>query len=54
VCLKKHFLLEITLSEKRATHIEIAEDALGDEVYYNYLKLTRKLVDEVDLDEERV
>lgn len=34
--------------------IEIAEDALGDEVYYNHLKTSRKLTDETDLDEERV
>ena len=34
--------------------VEIAEDALGDEVYYNYLKTSRKLTDETDLDEERV
>jgi len=32
----------------------MGEDALGDEVYFNYLKLTGKLVDETDLDEERV
>ncbi len=30
------------------------EDALGDEVYYGHLKLDRKLLDENDLDEERV
>jgi len=46
--------LEISLNEKYITIIEIAEDALGDEVYYNHLKLGRKLVDETDLDEERV
>jgi hypothetical protein len=36
------------------TNIEIAEDALGDEVYYNFLKIGQKIVDETDLDEERV
>jgi len=34
--------------------MEIAEDALGDEVYYNHLKVARKLLDETDVDEERV
>jgi len=47
-------LLETVLDEKKVKNIEIAEDALGDEVYYNYLKLNRKLLDETDLDEERV
>ncbi|CAF0751348.1 unnamed protein product [Adineta ricciae] len=42
------------LNEKLTSIIEIAEDALGDEVFYNHLKEGRKLVDEVDLDEERV
>ena len=28
--------------------------AFGDEVYYNHLKTNRKLLDENDLDEERV
>lgn len=51
---KTIFSLEINLDEKKATLIEISEDAFGDEVYYNYLKLNRKLVDETDLDEERV
>ncbi len=46
--------IETILEEKRITNIEIAEDALGDEVYYNYLKLNRKLLDETDFDEERV
>ncbi len=46
--------IEIVLDEKLATNIEIAEDALGDEVYYNYLKIGRKLIDENDLNEERV
>jgi hypothetical protein len=46
--------IEIVLDEKSATNIEIAEDALGDEVYYNYLKIGRKLIDENDLNEERV
>ena len=50
-----HFvLIEITLDEKLATNIEIAEDALGDEVCVNYLSVGRKLVNENDLDEERV
>jgi hypothetical protein len=47
-------VLEIIVDEKKATFIEIVEDALGDEVYYGYLKLDRKLLDETDLDEERV
>ncbi len=46
--------IEIVLNEKSATNIEIAEDALGDEVYYNYLKIGRKLIDENVLNEERV
>jgi uncharacterized phage-associated protein len=46
-------VVEIFLDEKSATNIEIVEDALGDEVYYNYLKMGRKLVDESILDEER-
>ncbi len=49
-----NYFLEIVLCEKRATDIEIAEDAFGEEVYYNYSKLSRKLIDETDLDEERV
>jgi len=52
--LKYFILVEIFLDEKSASNIEIAEDALGDEVYYNYLKMGRKLVDENELDEERV
>jgi len=51
---KTIFSLEINLDEKKAILIEISEDAFGDEVYYNYLKLNRKLIDETDLDEERV
>jgi uncharacterized protein involved in high-affinity Fe2+ transport len=46
--------LEKVLDEKTITNIEIAEDGFGDEVYYNYLKVNRKLGDETDLDEERV
>ena len=46
--------LEILLDEKSIASVEIAEDALGDEVYYNHLKTSRKLTDETDLDEERV
>ncbi|CAF3539975.1 unnamed protein product [Rotaria socialis] len=42
------------LNIKSSTNIEIAEDALGDEVYYNYLKVGGKLDDETYLDEERV
>ncbi|CAF5161461.1 unnamed protein product, partial [Rotaria sp. Silwood1] len=34
--------------------IESAEDAFGDEVYYNFLKMNRKSADETGLDEERV
>ena len=45
---------EISLEEKSISSIEIAEDALGDEVYYTHLKTSRKLTDETDLDEERV
>jgi uncharacterized phage-associated protein len=47
-------IVEIFLDEKSANNVEIAEDALGDEVYYNYLKVGRKLIDENILDEERV
>ncbi|CAF4259670.1 unnamed protein product, partial [Rotaria sordida] len=42
------------LDEKSACNIEIAEDALGDEIYYNYIKIGRKLAEEQDLDEERI
>ncbi len=45
---------EILLDEKSASNVEIAEDALGDEVYYSYSKTGRKLLDENDLDEERM
>lgn len=45
---------ETSLSEKATSIIEVAEDALGDEVYYNYSTVDRKLVDETDLDEERM
>ncbi|CAF4301007.1 unnamed protein product, partial [Rotaria sordida] len=45
---------EIMLDEKSACNIEIAEDALGDEIYYNYMKIGRKLAEEQDLDEERM
>ncbi|CAF1319031.1 unnamed protein product [Rotaria sordida] len=45
---------EIMLDEKSACNIEIAEDALGDEIYYNYIKIGRKLAEEQDLDEERI
>jgi hypothetical protein len=46
--------VEISVDEKYASNIEAAEDALGDEVYYNYLKFGRKLVDKPENDEERV
>lgn len=46
--------LEKPLEPKKVTIIEIAEDALGDEVYYNYLKINRKQYEDPDLDEERV
>lgn len=42
------------LDGKIATNIEIAEDAFGDEVYYNFLKVNHKLIGETDIDEERV
>ncbi|CAF0905041.1 unnamed protein product [Rotaria sordida] len=45
---------KISLDDKSAANIEIAEDALGDEVYYNFLKIGRKAFDDTDLDEERV
>ncbi|CAF3349545.1 unnamed protein product [Rotaria sp. Silwood1] len=45
---------KISLDDKSVTKIEAAEDAYGDEVYYNFLKIGRKLIDETDLDEERV
>ena len=48
------FLLELSLDDKSITKIKTTEDAYGDEVYYNYLKQERKLIDESDLDEERV
>ena len=46
--------LETEFDPKTATIIETVEDAIGDEVYYNHLKIDRKLVDEMDLDEERM
>jgi hypothetical protein len=45
---------EISLDEKLASVIEIAEDAIGDEVYYTFLKTTNKLDEVTELDEERV
>ncbi|CAF0985618.1 unnamed protein product, partial [Rotaria sordida] len=45
---------KISLDDKSATNIEIAEDALGDELYYNFLKLAEKVSDDTNLDEERV
>ena len=48
------YLLEIEVNKIETTTIEIDEDALGDEVYYNHPKFGRKLVDETDLDEERI
>ncbi|CAF1344386.1 unnamed protein product [Rotaria sordida] len=45
---------KLSLDDKSITKIETTEDAYGDEVYYNYLKQERKLLDEPDLDEERV
>ncbi len=55
VCLIEYFCFpEILLDEKSASNVEIAEDALGDEVYYSYSKTGRKLLDENDLDEERM
>ena len=47
-------LLEKTLDEKCMESIEISEDAIGDEVYYNYLKMGRKLIDDMVLDEEQM
>jgi hypothetical protein len=46
--------VEISVDEKSANTIEVAEDALGDDVYINYLKFGRKLVDKTENDEERV
>ncbi|CAM4802278.1 unnamed protein product [Rotaria magnacalcarata] len=45
---------EIALDEKSATNIEIAEDALGDEVYYNFSKHGLQLIEEHELDEEQI
>ncbi|CAF4848171.1 unnamed protein product, partial [Rotaria sp. Silwood1] len=45
---------KILLHEKISIGIESAEDAFGDEVYYNFLKMNRKSADETGLDEERV
>jgi hypothetical protein len=47
-------IVEIRVDEKYANNIEVAEDALGDEVYYSYLKFGRKIVDSTDNEEERV
>ncbi|CAF4253618.1 unnamed protein product, partial [Rotaria sordida] len=44
----------LSLNDKSITKVETIEDAYCDEVYYNYLKQERKLLDEPDLDEERV
>ena len=46
--------LEIVLDDRVVANIEIAEDALGDEVYYHFWKTTRKSLEETELDEERV
>ncbi|CAF3965104.1 unnamed protein product [Rotaria sordida] len=48
------FFLELSFDDKSITKIETIEDAYCDEIYYNYLKQERKLLDEPDLDEERV
>ncbi|CAF4817676.1 unnamed protein product [Rotaria sp. Silwood1] len=40
--------------EKLANNIEIVEDALGDEVYYNCMRNAGKSTEEHDFDEERV
>ncbi|CAF4410210.1 unnamed protein product [Rotaria socialis] len=45
---------QIALDEKSATNIEIAEDALGDEVYYNFSKHGLQLIEEHELDEEQI
>ncbi|CAF1500311.1 unnamed protein product [Rotaria sordida] len=47
-------LSQLSLDDKSITKTETTEDAYGAEVYYNYLKQERKLLDEPDLDEERV
>ncbi|CAF3313652.1 unnamed protein product [Rotaria sp. Silwood2] len=43
---------KISLDEKKSANIEIVEDALGDEVYFKFLKTRRQLVDDADLDDE--
>jgi hypothetical protein len=48
------YFTEITLDEKLASIIETAEDALGDEVYYNYMQTANKLDEVNELDEERM
>ncbi|CAF0994204.1 unnamed protein product [Rotaria sordida] len=45
---------KLSLNDKSITKVETIEDAYCDEIYYNYLKQERKLLDEPDLDEERV
>lgn len=42
------------LNEKSSTNVEITEDVFGEEVYYSYLKMGRKLIDDNDLDNERM
>ncbi|CAF4971852.1 unnamed protein product, partial [Rotaria sp. Silwood1] len=43
---------KISLDEKKSANIEIVEDALGDEVYFKFLKTGRQLVDNADLDDQ--
>ena len=47
-------IVEITVDEKSEKIIEIAEEAIGDEVYSNSLKFSRKSTDINEFDEERV
>ena len=47
-------IAEISVDEKYATTIETTEEAVGDEVCSNTLKLIRKSGDVNELDEERV
>ena len=41
------------LDSKSSTTIEATEDAIGDEVFYAYLKRNPKTVEDVDVDDEQ-
>lgn len=49
-----YHILGMSLDTTRATKIESAEDAFGDEVYYKSVQSSAKSLKEIELDEGRV